>query len=211
MGEEESGNDNQVWERVREHKLELGLGVVGMVLIGVGVKQWMTDRIPDEAVEIVPSEEEVEEVDGEVVVDVGGAVRRPGVYRLGGGSRVGEAIEMAGGLAEEADLGYVSQRVNLAGRVSDGMKIYVPFSGQGDDEEVDQVEFVGGGNGLVESESVVNVNTASEAELDSLWGVGEARAKAIVKNRPYGSIDELRSKAGLPENVISANEANISL
>jgi len=48
----------------------------------------------------------------------------------------------------------------------------------------------------------VNINTASVSELDSLWGVGEARAEAIVAARPYSSIEELASKANIPSNVM---------
>ena len=58
---------------------------------------------------------------------------------------------------------------------------------------------------------MVNVNTATMVELDTLWGVGPARAETIVKNRPYGSLEELVSKGGMTKQIFEKNIDMIGL
>ena len=66
-------------------------------------------------------------------------------------------------------------------------------------------------SGDVAGVGMVNINTASLSELDELWGVGESRAKTIIEKRPYGSLEELKSKAGIPESVLEENRRMISV
>ncbi len=128
-------------------------------------------------------------------VDVEGAVFKPGVYELADGSRIQDALIAAGGMSGEADRGLISKRLNLASKVVDGGKIYVPFSGeQGttfvpDGAMAGKQEVAG-----VESGGLVDINSASESELDALTGVGPVTARKIIDNRPYQTIDELVSK-----------------
>jgi len=58
---------------------------------------------------------------------------------------------------------------------------------------------------------MININTASASELDSLWGIGESRADSIIANRPYGNVDELESKAGVPSNVMERIKDQVSV
>jgi len=128
------------------------------------------------------------------------------VYEFKQGARINDALMMAGGLSAEADRGYVSRGINLAEKIVDGAKIYIPFK--------DDPSSLVLGNSVSESSSYtgkVSINTASVSELDSLWGVGGVRAGQIVENRPYSSIDELTTKASIPQNVIEANKDKMSL
>lgn len=175
---------------------------LGLVFLGVGVFSGKGEG--GEVVEVVKEEDE----DGKVYVDVSGAVEKPGVYELDKGARVGEALTMAGGLAGEADRGWVGQFVNLAEEVEDGGKIYIPKVGRvlGEDGRGGEAEgavAVDGGR--------VNVNTASESELESLWGIGEVRAGKIIENRPYGSVEEWKEKAEIPENVYERVKDEVSV
>jgi competence protein ComEA len=118
-----------------------------------------------------------------VIVDVEGAVLRPGIIELPAGSRVADAVEAAGGYSLQADLGVAAAQVNLAATLRDGQQIVVPVIGApagGSDS--------GGGGGLV------NLNTASAEELDALPGIGPVTVDKIVaarKEQPFGSLDEL--------------------
>lgn len=140
-----------------------------------------------------------------IYVDVAGAVEKPGVYKLSSGSRIGDALVMAGGLSAKADREWVARTINLASEVKDGGKIYIPA--------VQQIsESVGQSASKSVSESgKININTASNGELDSLAGIGEVRAQAIIANRPYGRTEELVSKAKIPQSVYDEIKDSLSI
>ncbi|MEX0896119.1 MAG: SLBB domain-containing protein [Patescibacteria group bacterium] len=147
-----------------------------------------------------------------VYVDVSGAVKSPGVYELQVGSRVADALAVAGGLQVDADPTYVHQSLNMAHNVSDGQKIYIPTKaeqvagvaeaeGEGASEEkqeVGQEKVTGSG-----SATGISINNASSAQLETLPGIGPARASAIIEGRPFSAIEELLEKKLIPESVLS--------
>jgi competence protein ComEA len=129
-----------------------------------------------------------------LVIDVQGAVLRPGVIRLAGGSRVGDAIEAAGGFGPRVDAERAGRELNLAAALKDGDRIVVPSrddppsSGGG---STGPVGSGGSGGGLVD------LNTATASELDALPGVGPVTAKKILDARaekPFASVDDLRDR-----------------
>lgn len=135
----------------------------------------------------------------EVYVDVDGAVASPGVYRLKEGARVSQAIDAAGGLTAEADVA----GLNRASKVTDGQKIYVPTVGE------QQAAAVTGGadsgaspaSGAGASSGLVNINTASAAELQTLSGIGPSMAQSIIdertQNGAFASVDDLMRVSGI--------------
>lgn len=140
----------------------------------------------------------------EVVVHVSGSVQSPGVVHLPPGSRVEDALQAAGGTTEEADLA----AINLARPVADGEQIHVPVPG----EEAPPVPAAGGaeagggeGTGSGAGEKVdggmIDLNTASAAELEELPGVGPSIAQRILehreKNGPFTSVDSLLEVSGI--------------
>lgn len=141
----------------------------------------------------------------EVYVDVDGAVVRPGVYRLKDGARVSQAIDAAGGLTAEADV----TGLNRASKITDGQKIYVPTVG-----EQQAAAAVGGAEssaattpGAESSSGLVNINTASAAELQTLSGIGPSMAQSIIdersKNGPFASVDDLMRVSGIGEKKLA--------
>lgn len=135
---------------------------------------------------------------GGAVVDVEGAVRRPGIVRLPADARVIDAIGAAGGPEPGADLA----RVNLAARVADGARIAVPKIGAPAPAiDPSAVSGTAGGTGDANASGPVNLNTATAAQLDALPGVGPATAAAIVHEReahgPFRSVDDLRRVRGI--------------
>lgn len=195
---------------VREHWWQVVLVSLGVVLMGFGVWQLKTSSQGEEVriTEALPSSSPAGQT---IVVDVAGAVGRPGVYRLDQGARVADALAAAQGLTLEADQDWVARRVNQAEVATDGMKIYIPNIQEASGNDKNQTTDSASGTVAGATDQTININTASTAELDSLWGIGAARAQAIIKNRPYGSVAELSSKAGIPQNVIEANQGKLAV
>jgi competence protein ComEA len=122
-----------------------------------------------------------------IFVHVAGAVKKPGVYKIGEGSRVIEAVNLAGGFAKEAD----KDSLNLAAKVVDSQKITVALKSKA----------VSGQKATSSSEDLVNLNTADAEQLDELPGIGETMAKRILEYRQekgsFSSIDELKEIEGI--------------
>jgi competence protein ComEA len=141
---------------------------------------------------------------GPIVVDVVGAVRRPGVVTLPATARVLDAIRAAGGATAGADL----VRLNLAAKLGDGARVAVPVVGQAP-PAVDPSAVSGAADPTVEGASgasgepgaPINVNSASEAQLEALPGIGPTLAAAIVEERerngPFRSADDLTRVHGI--------------
>ena len=141
----------------------------------------------------------------EVYVDVDGAVVRPGVYRFKDGARVSQAIDAAGGLTAEADV----TGLNRASKITDGQKIYVPTVGE---QQADAAD--GGADGGAVStpgtgswSGLVNINTASAAELQTLSGIGPSMAQSIIdertQNGAFASVDDLMRVSGIGEKKLA--------
>jgi len=127
-----------------------------------------------------------------LIVDVAGAVRKPGVFEFAPGDRVIDAVERAGGALEKADL----TLLNLAAPLTDGQQILVPKKGA----PAPSGAPVTGGT-TTGSTTLVNINTADEATLETLNGVGPVLAAAIMEYRtehgPFASIDQLDEVSGI--------------
>ena len=125
-----------------------------------------------------------------LIVDVAGAVRRPGVYEFAEGDRVIDAIERAGGAVPKADLSLL----NLAAPLTDGTQILVPKAGPALPSGAAAVPGGSAGGGL-------NINSASATELEGLSGIGEVLAATIVEyrtqNGPFASVDDLLDVSGI--------------
>jgi competence protein ComEA len=138
-------------------------------------------------------------VGGELVIEVAGAVAKPGVYHLEAGSRVGDAIAAAGGFVPRVAADRVAADLNLAAPLHDGDRILVPSR----DDRASPAPG-GGGTGARVSPGAVDLNHATEAELDALPGIGPVTAAKIVASReetPFTSVDELRSRGLVGQKV----------
>jgi competence protein ComEA len=126
------------------------------------------------------------------IVDVTGAVRRPGVFEFAPGDRVIDAVERAGGALDKADL----TLLNLAAPLTDGQQILVPKKGAA----AAGVPAPGSAPGSTGG-ALVNINTADEPTLETLNGVGPVLAAAIIQYRtehgPFASIDQLDEVSGI--------------
>lgn len=139
---------------------------------------------------------------GRIVVDVAGAVVRPGVHELPAASRVVDAIDAAGGFTADAD----RVRLNLAEPVADGAHVWVPAVGESSGPDLVPVVTVSGGASQAGSargdgSGTVDINAADAASLERLPGIGPSLAAAIVEHRqrhgPFATVDELVEVSGI--------------
>ena len=139
-----------------------------------------------------------------IMIDVQGSVKKPGVYQMKIGDRVIHAIEKAGGFLEEAEI----RSVNQALKISDEMVIYVASKG----EEYENQE--GGSNNDHPVSEKININSADQSILQTLNGVGPAKAESIIAYReehgPFSSLDQLLEVKGIGEKTIEDWKDKIS-
>lgn len=154
-------------------------------------------QVPEELAvsDDAPSEEESPEEEM-VWVYVCGAVNTPGVYEMDAGTRVFEAVQAAGGMADDA----AADSVNLARNVSDGEQIYIPT-----EEEASAGAAGSGPASAGAQQGKVNINTASLEELMTLTGIGEAKAESIIRYREenggFRKPEDLMEISGIKEGV----------
>jgi competence protein ComEA len=178
----------------------IGLSLVWLFILGAVLL--VTRRPAARPIEILPpstmpptATPAASPTPGPLRIDVAGAVRAPGVYSLPAGSIVADAIAAAGGPAEGADL----DRINKAIALQDGMQVYVPHTAQPDPPPLlnpapQATTRAAASDG---SRKLVNINTATVEELDTLPGVGPTMAQRIIDGRPYGAIEELMRVKGI--------------
>ena len=148
----------------------------------------------------------IEEETTKIVVHVSGAVRNEGIVELKEKSRIADAIEMVGGVTEDAYM----KDINLATILEDGMKIYIPTK-----EEVEKqrentndsvskdtnLDIYNNGSNTRKKNNKVNINTATKEELDTLPGIGESTANKIISYREekgdFKSIEEIKEVSGI--------------
>jgi competence protein ComEA len=144
-----------------------------------------------------------------VIVDVVGAVRRPGVYTLRVGQRVQDAVRLAGGARRGADL----QAINLAAKVADGQQIVVPRRGAVASAAASAGGGVAAGGTGGPAAGPVNLNTATLEQLDTLDGVGPATAQKILQYRQqhggFGSVDDLTQIPGIGPKKLEALRSQV--
>jgi competence protein ComEA len=134
-----------------------------------------------------------------VTVHVAGAVAKPGVYDLDAASRVIDAIEAAGGGAPDADL----NRLNLAAKIADGQRVLVQRVGEAAPGGSASPGGSGSAGGSADPSALVSLNSATQAELEVLPGIGPTLAEAIITERErrggFRSVNELRDVRGIGE------------
>ena len=146
---------------------------------------------------------------GTIFVHVSGAVKSPGLVELEAESRVADAIAAAGGFSSDA----VTESVNLARMLDDGEQLHVSSSKEanGGDAGIAQGDSPGvsqGGEAQPASSGKVNLNSASESELETLPGIGPSTAEKIISyrvaNGSFSSIDELQDVSGIGAKKLEA-------
>jgi competence protein ComEA len=181
----------------------IAIAALATALFAVGLGAWLF--ISAGAIEPAPEElddpfgaasaSQPEVASDRLVVDVEGAVVRPGIIELPGGSRVADAIEAAGGYSPQADLAAAAAQVNLAATLRDGQQVVVPVIGAS----------AGGGSGGAGSDGLVDLNSAGPEELDALPGIGPVTVEKILAARaeqPFTSLEEMVTREVLTSSQV---------
>ncbi|MDQ0205513.1 helix-hairpin-helix domain-containing protein [Alkalicoccobacillus murimartini] len=169
---------------------------------------WLTQEEPD-----TPSEEDVDtEESSVIIVDVKGAVSSPGIYRLEASSRVDDAIRAAGGLTENAD----PNQLNFAMILFDEMLIYAPEIGEEGELVIAQATQPSKeGQASGDDGPLVNLNTATEKDLETLNGIGPSKSATIIAYREehgdFQTIEELMNVSGIGEKSFEKLKAEITV
>lgn len=196
-----------------QNRLALVLGSCGMILFVVGLIWSVSSFSQPSEVEFISSASNAAEAKATssavVVVDVEGAVEKPGVYSLRQNGRVQDALIAAGGLSVDADRAWISRSLNMAAKVADGGKLYIPKEGENIKSSTSSVSS-GSNMGSIGS-ALININEASSSELDKLPGVGAVTSQKIIDNRPYSSIDELLTKKVVGAKVFEQIKEKVSV
>jgi competence protein ComEA len=169
--------------------------LLGVILTGVGLFISQNEKDGDtDQVEILTGASEARDEGSEIVVEIAGEVEKPGVYKLPKNSRVEELLIASGGISEGADRDWMEKSLNRAARLSDGQKIYILGANeQGSNPSGES--WGSGGTGLI------NINSASQKELESLPGIGPVYAQNIIEHRSYSNVEELSTKGVLKKST----------
>lgn len=184
----------------KSYYLPVGILFISLIFFGIGLMQLSGSHTQNEVLPASTQDEKAtvsaKSTFGLIKVDVEGAVVHPGVYELANSSRVQDALVAAGGLSSIADRITVEQRINLASKLTDGMKIYIPdMSQKGTVNNSSTIDYSGA------QVHLIDINSAGESELDSLPGIGAVTAQKIISGRPYNSVSELLSKKIISNSV----------
>lgn len=199
-----------VWQG---YKVPIILGSVSLLCIAVSfalmVKSYQSDapiQFSSDAAGVLSESSSSSQM--LIAVDVEGAVAKPGLYKLPMGSRVEDAIAFAGGLSADADTDRIASSVNRASKISDGAKLYIPKKG----DEVTRVSISSSDpNTLGTFGQTVNINAASQSELEALPGIGPVTAKKIISGRPYQTLEELVAKKAMSQSLFDKLRNELSL
>lgn len=145
-------------------------------------------------------------INSKIVIYIAGAVKNEGIYELDENSRIADSIEKAGGLTEDANI----NNINLAYVLEDGMKVYIPKNSDNNEVKDDTNIYVSKENGNTSTSkntnsdtqnSKININTATQAELETLPGIGPSIATKIInyrkENGKFANIEDIKKVSGI--------------
>lgn len=161
--------------------------------------------------EIKENKEESKEMGTGIFVHIDGWIQNPGVYEIKENDRVNTIIEKAGGLKEGASI----KSINLAARLSDGDKIYIP--NREEEKQIETTEVKGNNTGTVKitKNSKININKASITELKQITGIGESTANKIIDYRDnvgkFKKIEDIKEVKGIGDSKYESIKDKITI
>jgi len=183
---------------LERYKSHIFVALIALIVVGGGVLASRRPQYKPLEIQMPTPSPTVEPL---IKVHIAGAVLNPGVYTLKDGDRVADAIAAAGGFTEDAN----RDALNLAARLADGQKIAVPRLGEPTP--------VSASNG--EATGKVNINTATQAQLEALPGIGPVTAQRIIdfrtRNGPFKRLEDLKDQKLVPASTFEKIKDKITL
>ena len=203
--------------KFKNNKTKIILGLSILILVTIGYYIYMNQSnfsISKEDI-LIRTEDSVNATDDEIektnkedskniiIVHVSGAVEREGIIELEDESRIINAIEKAGGLKEDACI----KDINLASKVEDGEKIYIPtkdeYTQLENNNQNNNLKEISSQKSIISKNNKININTATQTELETLPGIGSATALKIItyrnENGKFKSIEDIKKVKGIGE------------
>lgn len=179
---------------IKKHKIELILLAFAILSTSLSLYSTLKSDTPPSPSPIIPTRSVAESKKDhqQIIIDVQGAVKNPDAYSIESGARLKDIIKISGGLSEQADVLFFAREFNLAEKLSDGQKIYIPSRSEVLSKQIQTQSASSDSQSDIPLR--INLNTASREELDTLPGIGSVSADKIIGNRPYSSLDELLNK-----------------
>lgn len=204
-------------EFIKQRKIVIIICILVIILVGWKIYDSSNFETEEESQFIDSNTQESKAEDEEelVIVHVTGEVKKPGVVRVKEGSRVEDIVKAAGGLTENADI----SNINLAYVVEDGTKIRIPST---DDEKQEEYITQSIGEGIIMQEesngsnnTIININTANETELEELPGIGASIAGRIIeyrnKNGKFKNIEDIKNVTGIGDSKFEKIKESIKV
>jgi len=190
-------------EILSKYRYQLLVIFAGLILVGVGVLFFKTSSFSGAKVEVL-NETKTASTSGEITAEISGAVTTPGVYKLSMGARIEDLLVSSGGFSVDADRNWTDKYLNRAAKVTDGQKVYIPKTGEqtlGASAKSGGGDQSGSSSFSSDSNTLINVNTASLKELDTIPGIGQTYGQNIIDHRPYSNTQELVSKGAIKQSL----------
>lgn len=195
-----------------QNKFQILFLVIGFLLVAGSLLIKHQSTTNNSSIEIVSDESSnnaKETSDEKLVVDIRGAIEKPGVYYLEKDSRVEDVLLASGGLSENADTAWVDKNIIRSAKIIDGQKIYIPDKQSLSNDKQSEVLSATVSNeniNVAQSENasntgLININTASLSALDTLPGIGQVYGQKIIDHRPYSTLEELVSKGAIKQST----------
>lgn len=206
-------------ESKNKDKIIIGLIIALAVVLG---NNFVNDKSPDlldNKVSLLESEDDfnIESIDEnksqqseDIKVHINGQINREGVYEVKEGDRLDDLIKQAGGLSPDAD----SNSLNLAMKLEDQMKIYIPNKNEILNENSTNTDQLVSKPDSISENGKININTASKEELMTLPNIGDKRAQAIIEYRDtknFETIEEIKNVTGIGEKFYQAMQDLITV
>lgn len=199
-------------EFIKLYKVHLVIVLIGLALIGIGLIFQKNSKAS--TLEIYEDKSKDSNKDSNIVVEISGEVKNPGVYTLPLNSRINDLINISGGITDKADTEWMSKFLNRAEELKDGQKIIILNKDwQKECESANNCDrgTVYQNTSQTKSASVININNASKSDLESLPGIGPVTGQKIIDQRPYSDINELLERKILGESVFNKIKNQISV
>ena len=205
MSQEEAGS--ALWSGILWYRVPIIFGALSILFVVLSITIFIKSYQSSEPIRFSTdvSSPKQASIAGTLIIDIEGAVNKPGVYELPVGSRIEEGLVEAGGLSADADWKRIARSINRAAKITDGAKIYIPRLTY--ESVVESSAPMPGSDGG----QTVNINTASSSDLESLAGVGPVTAGKIVSGRPYQRIEELTERQIIGQSLFAKIKEQLSL
>ena len=203
------------WEEIfLKYRYPLLILLVGLILVASGVLFSKNGLLSSSTKVEVLTATTSGQVSGEITVEIAGEILSPGVYKLSAGNRVDDLLIISGGFTADADRNWTDKYLNRAAKLTDAQKVFIPSVNQ--QSNILSAKNSGGDQTASstfssDSKALINVNTASLGELDSLPGIGPVYGQSIIEHRPYSTLDELVSSGAIKQNLYDKIKSRVTI